>query len=277
MLAVCIILGLLVFLTVLYLGMIKPAGAKRSDRPPFMGVLYAHRGLHDNASEAPENSLAAFRKAVEAGFGMELDIQLSKDKVPVVFHDFTLKRVCGAEGKVRDYTLQELKEFRLYESEEQIPTLAEVLELVDGRVPLIIEFKGEDTDLSLCPIADQMLREYNGVYCVESFNPLMVIWYRRHHKEIFRGQLSEKFFTHGKKTVSHFVLQNMMLNFLSKPDFISYKCTDHDALACRLCVGLFKAAAVTWTVKSPEELEEMQKHFEIFIFEGFLPKDSQRK
>lgn len=274
MLVVCIVMGLSAFAALLYLALIKPAKANRIDKAPFLGVYYAHRGLHDNKTDAPENSMAAFRKAVEAGFGIELDIQLSKDKVPVVFHDFTLKRVCKAEGKVRDYTLQELQEFRLFESEEQIPTFAEVLELVDGRVPLIVEFKGENTDISLCPIADKLLCEYNGLYCVESFNPLMVIWYKKHHKEIFRGQLSEKFFSHGKKSAFHFVLENMMLNFLSKPDFISYKCTDYDALSRRLCCGLFKAAAVTWTIKSTEELKEMQKHFEIFIFEGFLPENS---
>lgn len=261
-------------LALLFLGMVMPAVGKRPDKTPFLGVLYAHRGLHDNDSEAPENSLSAFRKAVEAGFGMELDVQLSKDKIPVVFHDFDLKRVCGAEGKVSDYTLQELKRFRLYGSDEQIPTFAEVLELVNGQVPLIVELKGDNMDISLCPIADKLLREYQGLYCVESFNPLMVIWYKKHHKEIFRGQLSEKFFTNGKKNVLHFLLENLMLNFLSKPDFIAYKCTDYDALARRLCCGLFKATAVTWTVKSAEELKEMQKHFEIFIFEGFMPKNS---
>lgn len=268
---VCISLIVLIFL---YLGMIKPAGAKRPDKTPFLGILYAHRGLHDNRTEAPENSLAAFRKAVEAGFGMELDIQLSKDKIPVVFHDFDLKRICGVEGKIKDYTLQELQEFRLCQSKERIPTLEEVLELVNGRVPLIVEFKGADTDISLCPIADKLLREYKGLYCMESFNPLMVAWYKKHHKDIFRGQLSEKFFTHGKKCVLHFVLQNMMLNFLAKPDFISYKCSDYNALSRRLCCGLFKATAVTWTIKSAEELNEMKKYFEIFIFEGFMPKNS---
>ncbi len=263
-----------VVVALLYLCMMMPAMRKRPDKTPFLGFLYAHRGLHDNDSDAPENSLAAFRKAVEAGFGMELDIQLSKDRIPVVFHDFTLKRVCGVEGKIRDYTLEELKTFRLYQSNEQIPTFAEVLKLVDGKVPLIVEFKGENTDVSLCPIADKLLQEYSGLYCVESFNPLMVAWYRRHHKDIFRGQLSEKFFSNGKKNILHFVLQNMMLNFLSKPDFISYKCTDYDALSRRLCCGLFKATAVTWTIKSAEELKEMRKHFEIFIFEGFMPKNS---
>lgn len=273
MILVWIILAV-VAVALLYLFMIMPAMHKRPDKTPFLGYYYAHRGLHDNETDAPENSMAAFRKAVEAGLGMELDIQLSKDKVPVVFHDFTLKRVCGTEGKVKDYTLQELKKFRLYGTDEQIPAFAEVLEMVNGKVPLIVEFKGEDTDISLCPIADQLLREYKGLYCVESFNPLMMIWYKRHHSEIFRGQLSEKFFTHGKKNVQNFVLQNMMLNFLTKPDFISYKCTDYDALSRRLCCRLFKATGVTWTIRSKEELEEMQKHFEIFIFEGFLPKDS---
>ncbi|MBR4084316.1 MAG: glycerophosphodiester phosphodiesterase [Lachnospiraceae bacterium] len=268
------IISTIVVVALLYLCMTMPAVGKRPDKTPFLGFLYAHRGLHDNDSEAPENSLAAFRKAVEAGFGMELDIQLSKDKIPVVFHDFDLKRVCGVEGKIKDYTLQELKEFRLCGSDEQIPAFAEVLELVDGQVPLIVEFKGDNLNVSLCPIADKLLQEYRGVYCVESFNPLMVAWYKRHRKDVFRGQLSEKFFTHGKKNILYFVLQNMMLNFLAKPDFISYKCTDYDALSRRLCCGLFKATAVTWTIKSAEELKEMKKHFEIFIFEGFIPKNS---
>lgn len=272
--AVIWIVCAVVAVALIYLGMMMPAVGKRPDKTPFLGFLYAHRGLHDNNSEAPENSLAAFRKAVDAGFGMELDIQLSKDKVPVVFHDFDLKRVCGVEGKIKDYTLKELKEFRLYQSDERIPTFAEVLELVNGQVPLIVEFKGENTDISLCPIADKLLQEYQGLYCVESFNPLMVAWYKKNHKDIFRGQLSEKFFTHGKKSVIHFVLQNMMLNFLAKPDFISYKCTDYNALSRRLCCGLFGATAVTWTIKSAEELKEMKKHFEIFIFEGFMPKNS---
>lgn len=273
MLVVLVVCGMAVVLMLLYLGMIKPAGAKRPDKAPFCGILYAHRGLHDNETEAPENSMAAFRRAVEAGFGMELDIQLSKDKIPVVFHDFDLKRVCGVEGKIRDYTLEELQGFRLYQSDERIPTLEEVLNMVDGKVPLIVEFKGENTDVSLCPIADKLLREYKGLYCVESFNPLMVMWYKRHHKEIFRGQLSEKFFSNGKKNILHFILQNMMLNFLAKPDFISYKCSDYDALARRLCCGLFKATGVTWTIKSAEELKEMKKYFDIFIFEGFMPKN----
>ena len=95
-----IILIVIVVLAILYFLMIMPRMAHKPDTACFKEWLYAHRGLHDNATQAPENSMAAFRKAVDAGFGIELDIQLTKDKIPVVFHDFTLKRVCGGEGKI---------------------------------------------------------------------------------------------------------------------------------------------------------------------------------
>ena len=257
----------------LYLLMIMPRMLGRPNTKPFEGVLYAHRGLHDNNTEAPENSMAAFRKAVEAGFGIELDIQLSKDGIPVVFHDATLQRICGVEGKVCDYTYEELQQFSLCKSKERIPKFEDFLRMVDGRVPLIVEFKGENTDIRLCPIADKLLREYKGVYCMESFNPLMVAWYRMHHGDIFRGQLSEKFFTHGKKQVLYFVLQNMLTNFWAKPDFIAYNYKEHDALARRICCGFYGATAVAWTIKSEEELTEAKKHFELFIFDSFIPKE----
>ena len=261
-------------LILLYLLMIMPRTMGGLGKEPFLGVFYAHRGLHDNDTQAPENSLAAFQKAVEAGFGIEMDIQLTKDKIPVVFHDFSLKRICGVDGNVRDYTYEELQQFRLCESTERIPKFEEVLELVNGKVPLIVEFKGENTDMSLCPIADRILREYKGVYCMESFNPFMVAWYKRHHGEVFRGQLSEKFYTNGRKNIIHFFLENLMCNFLAKPDFIAYKYSDHDNLSRRICCGFLGATAITWTIKSQEELDEMKKYFEIFIFEGFIPQNS---
>ena len=178
-----IILIVIVVLAILYFLMIMPRMAHKPDTACFKEWLYAHRGLHDNATQAPENSMAAFRKAVDAGFGIELDIQLTKDKIPVVFHDFTLKRVCGGEGKICDYTYEELQQFHLCESTEKIPKFEDVLQMVDGKVPLIVEFKIERTDLSLCPIADKMLRAYKGMYCMESFNPLGVQWYRKNHPE----------------------------------------------------------------------------------------------
>lgn len=267
-----VVLSIIAAIAVLYLLMIMPRVLHRPDMTPLKGRFYAHRGLHDNASEAPENSMPAFKKAVEAGYGIELDIQLTKDQQVVVFHDDLLQRVCGVEGKVSDYTYEQLQEFRLCKSEERIPLFTEVLKLVDGKVPLIVEFKGNDsTDTSLCPVGAEILGNYKGLYCVESFNPLMVAWFRKNRPQVVRGQLAERFFSNTKKTVLYFVLQNLLLNFYTKPDFIAYKWSDRKTLARKLCRRLYGTTAVTWTIQSQEALEVSRKSFDIFIFDSFIP------
>lgn len=271
-----IVLAVFAVLCVLYLLMIMPHLHSNRRTGYLKKWLYAHRGLHDNVTDAPENSMPAFRKAVEAGFGIELDIQLTKDQIPVVFHDFTLARICGAEGKVCDYTWEELQNFRLCESDERIPRFEDVLKLVDGRVPLIVEFKIEYLDLSLCPIADALLREYKGEYCIESFNPLCVVWYRRHRRDVIRGQLSDAFLKEGEYSGPlYFVLQNLMVNFLGKPDFVAYDHKYPNVLARRLCRGFYDNTAAAWTIKSPAELERARRDFDLFIFDSFVPAQSR--
>lgn len=266
-----------VVLAVLYLLMIMPRMLRRADDKPFRGVLYAHRGLHDNASQAPENSMAAFQKAVEGGYGIELDVQLTKDKVPVVFHDYTLKRVCGAEGKVCEYTFEELQKFNLCQSEEKIPRFEDVLAMIDGKVPLIIEYKVEATDPSVCALADQILRAYDGLYCIESFNPLALLWYRRNHPQIMRGQLSDGFWKRGElKGVLYMILENLLLNFLAKPDFVAYNHKEERNLSRRLCRSLYRNTAVAWTIKNEEELAAARRNFDMFIFDSFVPKGGSR-
>lgn len=291
---VLILLIVLIVLMVLYLIMIMPRMIGKPDRKPFLKVMYAHRGLHDNETEAPENSMAAFRKAVEAGYGIELDVQLSKDGVPVIFHDFTLARVAryekgkepsdavrnedgtvGVKGKVIDYTYEELQEFHLMNSKEKIPTLHEFLDMVDGRVPLIVEYKIEWKDVSVCRVADKMLREYNGRYCIESFNPLGLLWYRKNHDSIMRGQLSDDFYREDPKQYKrplYFLLSHLMFNFLTKPDFIAYNHKFEYILARRLCRYLYRNVAAAWTIKSQDELNRNKKKFDIFIFDSFIPE-----
>lgn len=265
-------------LILLYLLAIKPRGLHKPDWTPFNGVDYAHRGLHNNESDAPENSMIAFRKAVANKFGIELDVQLSKDKVPVVFHDFTLKRMCGAEGKVCDYTLEELKEFRLLHTNEQIPTFKEFLDMVDGKVPLIVELKIEGMDISLCPIVNAMLKEYKGVYCIESFNPLGLSWYRRFNNSVVRGQLSDAFIKTGEyKGFLYFLLQNLLLNWLTKPDFIAYNHQNYTNLSRQICKIVYHTKSVAWTIRSQKELDDMKAHFDLFIFEGFMPRKLSKK
>ena len=169
-----IVFVVIALLAVLFLLAIMPRMGHRKPRKAFEGVYYAHRGLFDNGGDAPENSIKAFRRAADAGFGIEMDVQVTKDGIPVVFHDFTLERMCGEEGKVCDYSWQELRRFQLVESQEGIPLLEDVLKAVDGRVPLIVEIKVEWMDLSVCPAADELLRGYQGLYCIESFNPLVL-------------------------------------------------------------------------------------------------------
>ncbi|MBO5165496.1 MAG: glycerophosphodiester phosphodiesterase [Lachnospiraceae bacterium] len=275
--AIVVIISILLACVVLYLLLIMPRMYKRPYKKPFFeGILYAHRGLHDNASEAPENSMAAFEKAIEAGYGIELDVQLTKDKIPVIFHDFTLQRVCGVEGKVAEYTYEELQQFSLCGSEQKIPKLADFLQLVDGRVPLIIEYKLPAMQTEVCAIADKLLAEYKGVYCIESFNPLALFWYRRNRKGIMRGQLAMNFLKSEEKEYSpllYFALGHLLFNFLTKPDFIAYNHGDYKGVSRRLCRHLYRCTAVAWTIRSEAELGARKQDFDLFIFDSFVPND----
>ena len=169
---------LLLVLAAVYFILICPRLWDKPDYSVLKGVHYAHRGLHDNQTDAPENSLKAFEKAVDAGYGIEFDVQLSKDYIPVIFHDATLERMCGIQGNVWDYTAEELQAMKLADSAETIPTLARALELIGGRVPLIIEYKLHVPRTEVCQLADEILQGYQGIYCIESFHPLAVTWYR---------------------------------------------------------------------------------------------------
>ena len=273
-----ILMSAIVFLLVLYLLAIMPRMTHKPDMTPLQGVLYAHRGLHDNESEAPENSMTAFRKAVDAGYGIELDLQLSKDKKVIIFHDATLDRVCGVHGKAEDYTYEELQEFRLCGTEQRIPLFEDFLKMVDGQVPLIVELKVEWQDVGVCSAADQLLREYQGVYCIESFNPLALIWYKRNHREVVRGQLADKFTrTPEFKGALYGLLENLLLNRITQPDFVAYNHQYARSLSRRLCRKLYGNMAVAWTIKSEEELASAEKSFDLFIFDSFIPAKSESR
>ncbi len=267
-----VIVSIVLVILVLYLFAIMPRMINKPDRTPFLEVFYAHRGLHDNKTNAPENSMKAFEMAVNTGYGIELDVQLSKDKVPIIFHDSNLKRVCGIEGKVCDYTYKELQNFFIYDSEERIPRLEDFLKMVDGKVPLIIEFKTESTDISVCSYADHLLKDYQGAYCIESFNPLVLYWYKKKRNYIMRGQLSDAFLQEeGVRGFLYFALEHMLLNFITKPDFIAYNHKYYWTLSRQICRKVYKNLAVAWTITSQKELDARKKDFDLFIFESFMP------
>lgn len=271
-------MGLLIALLIiaaLYLFMVSPRMINKPDRSALYGVHYAHRGLFDNHSDAPENSLLAFRKAVKAGYGIEMDVQLSKDDIPVVFHDASLKRVCGVDGKVWEYTLEELQKMKLMNSNETIPTFEKVLETIGGKVPLIIEYKMDRADTKVCELGNALLEKYNGPYCIESFHPFAVKWYRDHKPDVVRGQLCEDYWKHSEKFRGkplYLLLTYLLMNFLTRPDFIAYHHEDADNFSRRVCSKL-GALSVAYTVRNQEEYEKAKSHFELVIFDSFIPKD----
>ncbi len=263
------LLGALLLIFLIFLFLIKPRSPKRRpDTAAFVGVQYAHRGLHNK--NIPENSLRAFEGAVEKGLGIELDIQLSKDGTVMVFHDFTLNRVAGVDGKVIDYTAEELGKMPLNGQPDGIPTLEQVLQAVDGKVPLIIEIKIPGFDCSVCPKAFELLDGYAGPYCVESFHPFALKWMKENRPEILRGQLSSNFFGHKESgnNLEFFAVKNLLLNVIAKPDFIAYDIRYPNTWAFRLCRDFWKALPIGWTVRTEEELTEAKKHFDAWICEN---------
>ena len=280
------ILMILLVLFILYLCAIKPRILKKPNYQPFFSYKYEHRGLHNmnpylkeennpyycNSGCFPENSYSAIKRAADYGYGIEFDVHLTKDGIPVVFHDDTLNRICGVDGKIKDYTFEELQQFRLMGTEEKIPAFADVLKAVNGRTPLIIEYKVENNTNALCKTCNDILKNYNGLYCIESFHPMAVRWYRKNRPDIVRGQLSENFMKTNANAL-YFFLSHLQFNFLTTPDFIAYNHKHHKTLARTLCRKLYGCLSVAWTIRSQEALDNMKSHFDLFIFEDFIPQD----
>lgn len=247
------------------------------DFPDFYGHLYAHRGLFSNDTpDAPENSMAAFRRAVGHGFGIELDVHISADGELFVFHDENMRRMCGVDSKIETLCSAEIGTARLLGGEEHVPRFEDVLGLVAGQVPLIVELKCEPLvdPAPLCRAAAAMLASYPGSYCVESFNPYVVRWFRQNAPGVFRGQLSERFFTRGTQKgngAARLALENLWLNMLSRPDFVAYNCRHTDALAYRLWRHTLRLPTALWTVRDPDTLRTLRRKCDCIIFEGFVP------
>lgn len=267
------LLILIAILLILYLLAIMPKLRRNPGRSSFDGWYYAHRGFHDNKSQAPENSLEAFRLAVENGYGIELDVQLTKDLVAVVFHDYDLKRACKVDKKVSDLTYEELQQYKLFKSQERIPTFREVLECIDGKVPIIVELKIPWKPHDTCMAASKELDSYKGLYCIESFNPFGLCWYKKHYPSIIRGQLSTDFVKEEIEgsSMQYFILKHLLFNFLTKPDFIAYHHKYKNGLSFTVCRKLYRTWSVAWTIKSQEILEACKDCYDTFIFERFKP------
>ena len=264
------ILSLLFLGALIYLFLIMPRIRDRADMEMLM-MNYAHRGLW-NAS-VPENSLRAFLWAAQEGYGIELDVQLSRDKQIMVFHDNDLKRMCGINKKISDMTCRELKALTLKGSDQTIPTLSEVLYFIDGRVPLIIELKSNGKDTEICKRLAAMLDKYQGAFCIESFDPRLVAWFKKYRPRYARGQLVTKMkkCDRTKDTLGSFCLSRLMGNVLSRPDFIAVDGQIQKSLSIRACHKLFKAPVFVWTVRTQRDMDSCISDGYNFIFEKIRP------
>ena len=267
------ILIILILLFVLYcLSTIGRRGQPGFEK--FRGFFYAHRGLYGNG--VPENSMLAFRKARDAGYGIELDVHLLKDGDLAVIHDSLLKRTTGQEGIVEDLTGEDLQKCFLEDTLETIPLFSQVLELYKGAAPLIVELKCEGNNYdALCAKACQMLDAYQGLYCLESFDPRCVHWLKKNRPDLIRGQLSENYFKSSNSKLPWIlkaVLSWQMMNFLVMPDFVAYRFRDRKHPSNWFSRKLWKLHGVSWTLKSQKELDEALADHCLPIFEGFIPQ-----
>ena len=271
MIVAAIIFGILLLLVVLYI--LSTMGRKgHSDLPKLRGWAYAHRGLHGNG--IPENSMEAFRRAKDAGYGIELDIHLMKDGNLAVIHDSLLVRTTGAEGRIEDLSTGELDNYKLEGTQEKIPLFQDVLDLYAGEAPLIVELKEHKNYAALCDAACKMLDNYNGVYCLESFDPRCIYWLRKNRPDLIRGQLTENYFRGSKAKLPwyfKFVLRHQMLNFLTRPDFVAYRFSDRKTVSNTLCRKLWGMQGVTWTIKTIEDYNTAVAEGWLPIFEAFNP------
>ena len=267
---------ILLLLLLVYAELIRPHLPRR-DISPLLGVDYAHRGLwstNDPGSEnRPENSLAAFRAAVDKGYGIELDVHLTKDGHLVVHHDDSLKRLTGVDIRIADSTLEEIRACSLPNG-EPIPTYDEVLEVVNGRIPMIVEVKVENANYAeLGKAVYERMKRYEGPWCLESFSPNAVKWFRLNAPEVIRGQLA---FDHAGKGKTAFLfwrnigIASMLQNYLSRPDFIAFEASSvkWHSLSIHL-LRLMKPWFVAWTVRSQADMDKYRKNWDLQIFERF--------
>jgi glycerophosphoryl diester phosphodiesterase len=270
--AFIVILLVLAGLLLLFIWAVHPDRRGREKSLIFSGNNFAHRGLWDLPRGIAENSLPAFRAAVENGYGIELDVHLTKDGRLVVFHDDTLDRICGIPGTVESKSYDELKALPLSGTALHMPLLSDVLNIVNGKVPLLIELKLPGTDCSLCERVMDLLSSYCGRYLIESFNPFALLWFRIHHPEIPRGQLSSRYSPSlGLNPLVKIASTTLVENVLSRPHFIAYNHKADNVLGLRICRRIFHAPCFAWTVRSETDARQCSSRYDAIIFEHFLP------
>lgn len=242
--------------------------------PVLKEYRYAHRGLHCLAEGIAENTVPAFARAAEHGFGAELDVHLTRDGRLAVIHDSDLTRLCGQAKIAEELTMDELRALSILGTRYTVPEFCEVLPLFKGKTPLIVEVKTRGANAA--PLTEMTCKALDGAgvtACIESFDPRVLMWLRKNRPEFCRGQLTCSFKTESepKSRVLRPILSQLMLNFLTEPDFIGVRFTDRHTPGVLISRYIYGAAEAAWTLTTQETLEKAEKAGCIPVFEGFIP------
>ncbi len=235
-------------------------------------ALIAHRGLYKENGAIPENSLAAFKLAIDQGYAIECDLNLTKDNEIVVFHDHNLKRLTGLNKELSQVTYDEIKDLKLLISEEKIPRLIDLLTLVDKKVPLLIELKPMGNIKKLCELFMSIMKHYQGTWAMFSFHPAAVLWFKKNYPNVIRGQISAYFEddTNLKRPMK-FLMKRLLFNRVTKPDFISYYIHNlpNKHVDKQKKKGL---TVISYAARSQDEFDFVKSHYDNVVFEYFIPR-----
>lgn len=222
----------------------------------------AHRGLH--CKGVGENTVSAYARAIENGYPIEMDVQLTADGVLVCFHDDNLKRVTDVDALIWDKTYDEIKDLKVSKTADTIPTFKEFLKFVNGRVPVLIEIKKQRTGKEgIEEKVLDLLKDYNGEYAIQSFDPRIVARIKKLAPDVIRGQLGGLVGDVGISFAQRLVVKYLLLNFLSKPDFINYELSSAPIKQ--------KRPVIYWTVRTEEQKNALDKFGLNYVFENVLP------
>jgi hypothetical protein len=263
----------IVFLFIAYVLAVLPRRPGKAGAAPFRGLMAAHRGLYEKDQSVPENSLEAFKRAAAYGCGVELDVQLSKDGAVVVFHDDTVDRMTTGKGRVDSFTLSELQAMPLMGTAHRMPLFTDVMAVLDGVSPTIVELKSTPNYKELCEKTLAILRTCKGPYCVESFDPRIVRWFYLHAPDIVRGQLTEAYSYWRKAGLPLWrclMMHTLCINFLTHPQFIAFG-RGHRPL-CMLLGRRLGTMTVFWTERPDSDHELLAKRYDCRIFEHYRPE-----
>ncbi|KAF0227047.1 MAG: Glycerophosphoryl diester phosphodiesterase [Erysipelotrichaceae bacterium] len=262
--------GLLILVLIIGLIFVLKINSDRARKTPWLKGYFAHRGLYTKDQMISENSMGALKNAIEKGYGIELDVQLSKDKIVYVFHDDDLKRMTGLEGILEDKTSFELDQLQLIGSGERIPRLSSVLDVICGQVPLLVELKTSQRKKESVTTVIKVMAHYDGRYAYCSFDPIMLGLIRKYAPSQLRGLNME--YALDKKHLSlltRIVLQFALLNFTNKPDYLSVDYS-HIPFVYKLW-HQFGAFGMMWAVPTQSAEEKIKSQCETIIFDGYIP------